>query len=67
MKKHRVLAAETALAAVLAGSIIITPAQAGIPVIDGTNRACQKFCVQGITFHQRSMCRISTLQVLASG
>lgn len=31
------LAAKTALAAVLAGSIIITPAQAGIPVIDGGN------------------------------
>lgn len=31
------LAAKTALAAVLAGSIVITPVQAGIPVIDGTN------------------------------
>ena len=39
MKHVRLLAAKTALAAVLAGSIIITPAQAGIPVIDGTNLA----------------------------
>ena len=31
------LAAKTALAAALAGSIIVTPAQAGIPVIDGGN------------------------------
>lgn len=37
MKHVRFLAARTALAAVLAGSIIITPAQAGIPVIDGGN------------------------------
>ena len=37
MKHVRLLAAKTALAAVLAGSIIITPAQAGIPVIDGGN------------------------------
>jgi len=37
MKRVRLLAAKTALAAVLAGSIIITPAQAGIPVIDGGN------------------------------
>jgi P-type conjugative transfer protein TrbJ len=39
MKHVRLLAAKTALAAVLAGSIIITPAHAGIPVIDGTNLA----------------------------
>ena len=37
MKHVRFLAAKTALAAALAGSIVITPAQAGIPVIDGTN------------------------------
>ena len=37
MKHVRFLAAKTALAAALAGSIIITPAQAGIPVIDGGN------------------------------
>ncbi|QHG89277.1 P-type conjugative transfer protein TrbJ (plasmid) [Xanthomonas sp. NCPPB 1638] len=37
MKHVRLLAAKTALAAALAGSIIITPAQAGIPVIDGGN------------------------------
>ncbi len=37
MKHLRFLAAKTALAAALAGSIIITPAQAGIPVIDGGN------------------------------
>ncbi|MCU3088495.1 conjugal transfer protein TrbJ, partial [Enterobacter hormaechei subsp. steigerwaltii] len=37
MKHVRLLAAKTALAAVLAGSIIIIPAQAGIPVIDGGN------------------------------
>ena len=37
MKHVRLLAAKTALAAALAGSIIITPAQAGIPVIDGAN------------------------------
>ena len=37
MKHVRFLAAKTALAAVLAGSIVITPVQAGIPVIDGTN------------------------------
>ena len=37
MKHVRLLAAKTALAAVLAGSNIITPAQAGIPVIDGGN------------------------------
>ncbi len=37
MKHVRFLAAKTALAAVLAGSIITTPAQAGIPVIDGGN------------------------------
>jgi P-type conjugative transfer protein TrbJ len=36
MKHVRFLAAKTALAAVLAGSII-TPVQAGIPVIDGGN------------------------------
>ncbi|HFI1300720.1 P-type conjugative transfer protein TrbJ [Escherichia coli] len=38
MKHVRLLAAKTALAAALAGSII-TPVQAGIPVIDGTNLA----------------------------
>ena len=37
MKHVRLLAAKTALAAVLAGSIITIPAQAGIPVIDGGN------------------------------
>ncbi|MGB0129579.1 MAG: type IV secretion system protein, partial [Rhodocyclaceae bacterium] len=37
MKHARFLAAKTALAATLAGSIIITPAQAGIPVIDSGN------------------------------
>ena len=37
MKHVRFLAAKTALAAALAGGIIITPAQAGIPVIDGGN------------------------------
>lgn len=37
MKHVRFLAAKTALAVALAGSIVITPAQAGIPVIDGTN------------------------------
>ena len=37
MKHVRFLAAKTALAAALAGSIIITPVQAGIPVIDGGN------------------------------
>jgi len=36
MKRVRFLAAKTALAAVLAGSIV-TPTQAGIPVIDGGN------------------------------
>ena len=37
MKHVRFLAAKTALAAALAGSSIIMPAQAGIPVIDGGN------------------------------
>ena len=37
MKHVCFLAAKTALAAALAGSIVITPVQAGIPVIDGTN------------------------------
>ncbi|SFF17646.1 P-type conjugative transfer protein TrbJ [Paracidovorax wautersii] len=37
MKHVRFLAAKAALAAASAASIFITPAQAGIPVIDGTN------------------------------
>lgn len=37
MKNHRFLAAKTALAVVLAGNLIATPVQAGIPVIDGAN------------------------------
>jgi len=38
MKHVRFLAAKPALAAALAGSSSITPAQAGIPVIDGGSR-----------------------------
>ncbi len=37
MKHFRILAAKTALAAVLAGGVHITSTQAGIPVVDGTN------------------------------
>ncbi len=37
MKNHQFLAAKTAIAVVLAGSIIATPVHAGIPVIDGAN------------------------------
>ena len=37
MKNHRFLAAQTAIAMVLAGSITVIPVHAGIPVIDGAN------------------------------
>ncbi|PWF22996.1 P-type conjugative transfer protein TrbJ [Corticimicrobacter populi] len=37
MKKHRIYAAKAALVAVLTGSILTSPAHAGIPVIDGGN------------------------------
>lgn len=37
MKNHQFLAAKTAIAVVLAGSIIATPVHSGIPVIDGAN------------------------------
>ncbi|MCE1249907.1 MAG: conjugal transfer protein TrbJ, partial [Comamonadaceae bacterium] len=39
MKNVRFLAAKTALAFALVGSLATTPAYAGIPVIDGTNLA----------------------------
>ena len=37
MNNHRFFAAKTALNVLLAGSIVITPVRAGIPVIDGAN------------------------------
>lgn len=37
MNNHRFFAAKTALTVLLAGSIVITPVRAGIPVIDGAN------------------------------
>ncbi|WOI48026.1 P-type conjugative transfer protein TrbJ [Acidovorax sp. BLS4] len=37
MNNHRFLAAKIALTVLLAGSIVVTPVQAGIPVIDGAN------------------------------